>query len=268
MSLRLRLLLGLGLVAVVLVAVAVVVTRSTREDLLAKVDEQLRSESASPTVTGSNVQNDPDDGIPGGPYAFDGGVPPWARYSSGPELVRGPSTLWVGVLNGDDVVTQDAPADADGDLIVPTWTVAQVDAIRSGRFQTVGGSGADRFRVFARELPGGVLLLIGAPLDDIDESVAQLVAVEVGATTLVLALLALVALWVLRLGVRPIQRMTASATAIGAGDLSQRVPEADPRTEAGELGIALNSMLTHIEDAFAASTASEDRLRRFVADAS
>src|SRR5262249_29144911 len=55
---------------------------------------------------------------------------------------------------------------------------------------------------------------------------------------------------------------------IAAGDLSQRVPEGSARTEAGELGLALNTMLGEIEEAFAQRTESEDRLRRFVADAS
>ena len=74
--------------------------------------------------------------------------------------------------------------------------------------------------------------------------------------------------WVIRLGVRPVQRMTATAGAIAAGDLSQRVPEGAPGTEAGDLGVALNGMLGRIEEAFDQRTASEARLRQFVADAS
>ena len=62
--------------------------------------------------------------------------------------------------------------------------------------------------------------------------------------------------------------MTATATAIAGGDLSQRVPDAAPGTEAGELGVALNQMLGRIEEAFDERTRSEDRLRQFVADAS
>jgi two-component system OmpR family sensor kinase len=74
--------------------------------------------------------------------------------------------------------------------------------------------------------------------------------------------------WVIHLGVRPVQRMTETAGAIAAGDLSQRVPEGRPGTEAGDLGVALNGMLGRIEEAFDQRTASEARLRRFVADAS
>src|SRR5204863_9156154 len=80
--------------------------------------------------------------------------------------------------------------------------------------------------------------------------------------TLVLALL------IVQLGLRPLRRMGAVAGEIAAGDYSRRVEPATPRTEIGRLGLALNAMLTQIEAAFAKSTASERRLRRFIADAS
>ncbi len=69
-------------------------------------------------------------------------------------------------------------------------------------------------------------------------------------TVSVIGILGLVTFWVLRLGVRPIKRMTATAAAIASGDLSQRVPAGHRGTEAGELSDALNAMLTRIEDAF------------------
>jgi two-component system, OmpR family, sensor kinase len=77
-----------------------------------------------------------------------------------------------------------------------------------------------------------------------------------------------VTFWVLRLGVRPIKQMTATASAIAGGDLSHRVPAVAKGTEAGELGDALNSMLGRIEESFDQRTRSEQRLRQFVGDAS
>jgi two-component system OmpR family sensor kinase len=71
-----------------------------------------------------------------------------------------------------------------------------------------------------------------------------------------------------RRGLRPLEEMATTAGAIAAGDLSRRVASTDERTEVGQLGNALNTMLTGIEGAFAARAASEDRLRRFLADAS
>ena len=72
----------------------------------------------------------------------------------------------------------------------------------------------------------------------------------------------------MRRNLRPLDEMAATAGAIAAGDLSRRVGPTDERTEVGQLGNALNTMLTGIEGAFAARAASEERLRRFLADAS
>jgi two-component system OmpR family sensor kinase len=98
--------------------------------------------------------------------------------------------------------------------------------------------------------------------------VSRLIWVEVIITGLVLGLLGLVTWWVIRLGVRPVKQMTATATAIAGGDLSHRVPVGHEGTEADELGVALNTMLTRIEEAFDERSASEARLRQFIADAS
>src|ERR1044071_7616502 len=88
------------------------------------------------------------------------------------------------------------------------------------------------------------------------------------AAAAVLLFLALLSLAVVRLGLLPLERIAATAGDIAGGDLSQRVEPAEPDTEIGRLGLALNAMRTQIETAFAERAASEDRLRRFVADAS
>ena len=71
-----------------------------------------------------------------------------------------------------------------------------------------------------------------------------------------------------RRSLRPLRRIEDTAAAIAEGDLSRRVPPEPPTTEVGRLSGALNVMLGQIEQAFAARTASEERMRRFVADAS
>src|SRR6266508_488766 len=72
---------------------------------------------------------------------------------------------------------------------------------------------------------------------------------------------------VVRMGLRPLTRMEATAEEIAAGDLSRRVADADPHTEAGRLGTALNAMLARIEEAVAHRAESERRMRRLLADA-
>src|SRR4029077_3760981 len=73
---------------------------------------------------------------------------------------------------------------------------------------------------------------------------------------------------VVRRGLRPLRQMATTADAIASGDLTRRVPEGRAGTEIGQLGSALNEMLAQIEVAFDEKSASEERLRQFVADAS
>ena len=87
-------------------------------------------------------------------------------------------------------------------------------------------------------------------------------------TAVVLAAMTGLGLWIVRLGLRPLDEIGKTAAAIAAGDLSRRVERDDDRTEVGRLGLALNKMLETIEEAVSALEASEAKLRRFVADAS
>jgi two-component system OmpR family sensor kinase len=122
------------------------------------------------------------------------------------------------------------------------------------------------WRVVALQVTGAdQIVVVGAGLADVDPTYRRMVGVLVAATAAVLATLAAVAWWVLRQGVRPLAAMTATAGAIAAGALHERVAEVDERTEAGRLGLALNTMLGRIERAFADRAASQARLHRFVA---
>lgn len=240
MSLRARLLLGMAAVAAVLVLSALVITRSTRDHLLGQVDDQLRA--AVPRVG-------------------DG------RSAAGPALRL--SQLFVGRVGGDGQLVTVLLPDLEGDAVpIPALDAADVAALQAGAIVTVPSSGDIRYRLIGRTLRGGALSVVGLSLEDLDATVRRLVVVEAIAVTSVLAVLCLVTWWVVRLGVRPVQRMTAAASAIAAGDLSLRVPTAEPGTEAGELATALNSMLGHIETAFDERAAADARLRQFVADAS
>jgi two-component system OmpR family sensor kinase len=114
----------------------------------------------------------------------------------------------------------------------------------------------------------GQILVVAAPLDEVDETLHQLLVVELVVAGAVLLATLLLGLWLVRVGLRPLGRIEVTAAAIAGGDLSQRVENDDPKTEVGRLGGALNTMLGQIEEAFDERTASEQRLRRFVADAS
>jgi two-component system OmpR family sensor kinase len=130
------------------------------------------------------------------------------------------------------------------------------------------------YRVVALDA-GGRRLVMGASLEEVRVAMAVFVRnlLIVGAAAL--AALVLAAWLILRRGLRPLESVTSTADRIAAGDLTQRVGMAYDGTEVGRLGAAFDSMLDQIERAFDQQRAalgekerSEDRLRRFVADAS
>src|SRR5207237_2345088 len=150
---------------------------------------------------------------------------------------------------------------------LPRLTLAGAQA-RADRPCTVDAQGGDfQYRVLVTPTGDGSVVT-AISLRELHSTVRRLEVIEVVATAAALALLGLLALWVVRIGLRPLDEMGATADAIAAGDLSRRVDHADERTEVGRLGQALNQMLGQIEAAFDERQASEQRLRRFIADAS
>jgi two-component system, OmpR family, sensor kinase len=115
---------------------------------------------------------------------------------------------------------------------------------------------------------GEGVVVVAVPLTAVDQTLGRLLLIELLVSLAVLIVLGALAWWIVRAGLRPLDEMTDTAGAIAAGDLSQRVPQGDSGTEVGRLGEALNVMLGGIEESFAARKASEERLRRFLADAS
>jgi two-component system OmpR family sensor kinase len=139
-----------------------------------------------------------------------------------------------------------------------------------------------RWRILVTQTADGQVLVVGQDLADVDSAVDRLIFVELLVGAAVLVAIALVGVYVVRASLKPLAEMERTAAAIAGGDLTQRVPELDPRTELGRFSLALNTMLAQIEAAFLARAASEsaaresetravrseERMRQFVADAS
>lgn len=144
-----------------------------------------------------------------------------------------------------------------------------------GRGHDLHLSALGQYRVLAIHGDDRDVLITGLPLSPVEETVSRLALVEAVVFLIALAIAGTAAaLWV-RLALRPLRRVTATASRVaelplasGEVTVPERVPDADPRTEVGRVGAALNRMLGHIENALARRHASEERLRRFAADAS
>ena len=111
-------------------------------------------------------------------------------------------------------------------------------------------------------------VVVAIPLSDVDATLDRLLKVELLVSLAILLGLGVLASWIVRRDLRPLEQMAETAGEIASGSLDLRVTPADGRTEVGRLGLALNAMLGEIETAFAARAASEGRMRRFLADAS
>ena len=181
--------------------------------------------------------------------------------------------IYVGAFNSAGTVNWAALGMRPGDvpLSQPSLPAGSANgaAARTAPFTVNAVKGDTRFRVrFEPIADTNQVLIVAAPLKDADDTLHQLLIVELAVAASVLAAVLLLGLWLVRVGLRPLGRIEQTAAAIAGGDLSQRVENDDPRTEVGRLGGALNTMLGQIEEAFDERTASENRLRRFIADAS
>jgi two-component system, OmpR family, sensor kinase len=147
-------------------------------------------------------------------------------------------------------------------------------------------SGSDSWRVIAQTYPYQAVsstgstqrvtgtLVVGTDLGNIDATVRRIAYFDMIVGAVIVLVLALVGVAAVRANLRPLDEIEDTAEAIADGHLDRRVPERDPRTEIGRLGRSLNSMLSQIETAFhareeseAAAHRSEERMRRFIADA-
>ena len=246
MKLRTRLTLALVALTAIGLGVAAVVTYQQLDDfLLNRVDQELTSAAQAPRVF----------------FEFGPGsattqrlLPPgtWAqvRATDGPVIATNPGSM----------PNEPAPKLRR----IPTNGVPFT--VSSPHYRVLAGP-VERYVVNDTQLVQA-RLIVAIPMRDVDDTLHHLLLIELLVAAGVLVALALLAWWVVHLGLRPLERMGETAGAIAAGDLSRRVEPADETTEVGRLGIALNSMLGQIEVAFAERTASESRLRRFVADAS
>ena len=117
--------------------------------------------------------------------------------------------------------------------------------------------------------------VVAVDLGDLNAMTHRLILFDLAVGGAILVVLAAVGAAVVQANLRPLNDIELTASQIAKGHLNHRIPERDPRTEIGSLGHSLNAMLSQIETAFhaqeeseQAAHRSEDRMRRFIADAS
>jgi len=265
-SLRAKLVTAvLALVAVALAVMGFVAVAVFGGYLQDQVDAQVRNLDAS-------VQH--------WPGAFSGGAHPaiFLPNTDVVEVFDANGQLVPGIGNSDNL-SSSGPAVPASDA-GPNGT--------SGQLVTVSAlSGGADWRIITRpqqyniiEADGSIVpetgtLVVGISLGNLNQNMAYLTRLAITVSVFVLIVVAMIGFAVVRSNLRALDEIEATAGEIADGHLNRRVPERDPRTEIGRLGRSLNAMLSQIEAAFhareeseAAAHQSEERMRRFIADAS
>ncbi|NUK36391.1 HAMP domain-containing protein [Streptomyces lunaelactis] len=272
-SLRTRLVVSaVALIAVVAAVIGTVTTIAYRTYLYGQLDTQLATVGVRASGPPGPVEERPL-GMPSdrGPLDFviGGGTP---VGTVGAQLAKDGTV-------SEAVASVERKTDALEPLASPlteTQSKALAQVARDGRPHTLELPGRGDYRV---EYVTGVRgsYLVGVPLSDVQDALATLVLVEVSVTGAGLIAAGIAGTALVGFALRPLRRVAATATRVsemplhsGEVALHERVPdaEADPRTEVGQVGAALNRMLGHVGSALVVRQESETRVRQFVADAS
>jgi len=160
---------------------------------------------------------------------------------------------------------------ADG----PRLSAAQLSDVGTPFTTASAGASGDSWRVLVEHLSSGGHLVIASSLADLDSTVSRLEIADALAAAVAVVLLAGLGLPLVRASLAPLREIESTAAAIADGDLSRRIDHVAGHTEVGRLAEALDMMLASIEAAYRAradgearALESQDRMRRFTADAS
>jgi two-component system OmpR family sensor kinase len=273
-TLRGRLIAGLvTLLFVACAAVGAVTYLSLHSFLLGQLDEQLQAASMRFT---SCVDGGPPGGQPPGPSDPDNDGDR-DGHPSNPALCANPpgqpQLTFSAALRSGVVET--------AKVTQGTCRLSRADQATLARLTVNGDASTEKlysldaeYRLVAEKGNGSTVLITGLPVDPMNDTLNNVELTEVIVFAAALLLTGVIGTGWVRLSLRPLRRVTVTAAEVARlplaseVDLPHRVPDADPRTEVGQLGAAFNRMLGHVESALARRHASEARLRRFAADAS
>ncbi|HEX4215478.1 MAG TPA: ATP-binding protein [Candidatus Dormibacteraeota bacterium] len=273
-SLRRRLVVELvGMLALVCVFIGLATGLALRAFLIQQIDLQLEAavgRSAAAFGQPPDQQDRPPQGSPAGQLGF--------------LLAPGQAVGTLGAIVSDGEVTQAAILTGVGrGAGISSAGISSSDRALLARLPISAGpvtrslGTLGDYRLIAIPRPDGEVLVTGLPLDGVDATLVRLSLIMGAVAAAALVMAAVLGTVILRLTLRPLQRMARTAAEVAALPLDRgevalpvRVADVDssPGTEVGQVGAALNHMLSHVAAALASRHASEMRVRRFVADAS
>ena len=275
-SLRARLLAGqIALLAAVCLVIAGVTEVALHRYLVGELDDQL----LQITRRSSMMERRPP---PPPPIEFSPPAIRIPRPGPGPEFLDAPGqpTGMVAAIVSGGITVKAGALDPGGDRVTVSPAAARQLAESAATYGpvTVKLDGLGSYRVAAA--PGhrvGNTVVVGVSMRQVQQTLARVALIFAVVTAMALAAATFVGIWVIRRALAPLNRVAATAGQVASlpldrGEVALPVrvtePDADPHTEVGRLGLAINRMLDHIAAALSTRQASESRVRQFVADAS
>jgi two-component system OmpR family sensor kinase len=266
-SLRNRLVLGVVILSTLgFIASGVVAQKQLQSFLIHQIDDQLFSVATGslPQVDRAGIVNDDEYQERRGREERDSDAVPQTP------LDRVPTSTSLTLLDANGSVVGGIGGDLNTVSVrdyIAGYSPEEV-AKFEGRPFTLKAKG-EKFRVLALPLPSNLgSVAIAQSLNDVDRTLSRLQWLFFLIGFVIVGLIALASRTMIKVGLKPLSDVEDTAAQIAAGDLSARLPDAKPTTEVGRLTTSLNTMLARIEESFAVRKTSEDKLRRFVADAS
>ncbi|BBY58179.1 two-component sensor histidine kinase [Mycolicibacterium sarraceniae] len=261
---------------VVCLGIGAVTVLALHQYLIGEVDNQLKEIAHRSAVLYGQPPPPPL------PPAMRDNRPPWPRPGPGPEFLDAPGTP-IGMVAA--VITNGTVADAG--LLGPGGVRAQLSPQATSQLAEYTGfrhtvtrdlDGLGSYRVIAvRSRLTGETLVVGLSMGHVEATLWRVALIFAVVTVIALAVATTVGILINRRALAALTRVVATAGEVanlpldrGEVELPVRVsePDANPYTEVGRLGLALNRMLDHISTALSTRQASESRVRQFVADAS
>ncbi len=267
-SLRARLLAGLiALLAAVCLVVGLVTEIFLHRYLIGQLDNQLAAAAGRATEAAQHP-------LPTPTYTGPPQIDP--RHFPGPGQSIG--TLVVHITAGEIDRSIIVDGSQSGSTVIPAAARTALQNLPAdGNAHTMHLGSLGNYRVVANAVGDGIVMVTGLPEHDISATLVRLAVTIAAVAGTALLLAAVAGAIIVRITLRPLQRVGATAARVaelpldrGEVALSVRVPDKDidSRTEVGQVGVAINRMLGHIAGALANRHASETRVRQFVADAS
>ena len=273
-SLRLRLLVGqIVVLALVCIGITAVTELALNHHLVRQLDGQLAGTSYRSALMY------PEPNRPGWrhePHFYYPRPGPGPRFLDAPGQ---PAGMVAAVVSDGKTVDAGYTTSSGARAALTDKARAQLASISDTRNPvTVNLDGLGRYRVVAApSRRGGDVIVTGLSMSDVDATLVQMLVIFAIVTVVALAAATIAGVVIVRRALAPLRRVAQTASMVadlplarGEVEMPVRVAESDanPSTEVGQLGSALNRMLDHIVDALSARQASETRVRQFVADAS